>query len=131
MKKLILILTVFITAPSIMGIEGVGDKENATGEVQVKITEKTSKVPATESTNIASPDIEIEVVEKVDITPTLVSVKSVPTSVKSAAPVASVTEITPTNPDKNLIIYFILLIAIVIGILGLATIIPPQRTKKQ
>lgn len=131
MKKLILILTVFITAPSIMGIESAGDKETTTGEVKVKITEETSEVPSTESTNIASPDIEIEVVEKVDISTSLVSVKSTPTSAKNAVPVASVTEISPTNPDKNLIIYFILLIAIVIGILGLATLIPPPRSKKQ
>ena len=131
MKKIITAILFLLITLTVSGLEEAKENAADSGEVKVKIVEEVLVPPTVEKENTASPDVEIEVVEKIDSSLLGVNVEKVvstPTASTVNAPVA-VAEITPANPDKNLVIYFILLMVIVVGIMVLASVIPAPRSR--
>lgn len=130
MKFCILISLLLSSSVSLFALEELKEKLVVSEEVKVKIVEEVPRVPTENLQKTSFPEVEIEIVEKIDSTLLGVhteNVSSVPTS-SISQPIA-VAELTPTNPDKNLVIYFILLMVVVVGIMILASVIPASRSR--
>ena len=117
---------------SLLALEELKEKIEVSEEVKVKIIEKASSESTPKSSNTISPVVEIELVEKIDATTLgLKPESSLASPTSSVSQPVAVAELVPENPDKNLVIYFILLMAIVIGIMVLASLIPASRSKNK
>ena len=127
MKLLILTLSILFSVKSVLSAQEDSQLKK-TEVVKVKITEETTELPQTITEKVTSPKVEIELVEKVEITTSDSSVVDAPEPV--TVNTVDKEQFTPTKPDNNLMIYFILLMVIVIGIMALASVIPgPSSTR--
>ena len=123
MKNLILSLVLFGSSLSVLALEESKEQTENSGEVKVRIIEKSTSQVEDSTKAKEAPEVEIKIVDKKSQ-----EVLSSPKTGTLSQPVA-VAELTPTDPDKNLVIYFILLMVIVVGIMVLATLIPAPRSR--
>ena len=129
MKLLFLSLTLFFLFPAIAQDTKVEEPKEEL--IKVKISDDISELPQTEIPKVKKPQVEIEVVETIDASAPSSSTPGQVLVVKeqSSTP-APIAEIKPTNPDKNLIIYFVLLLVIVLGIMLLASLVPASSSTR-
>ena len=125
MKTFILTLLIIFSAHSTLPAdESAKPKQDEV--VKVRLSEETTELPQTDSLKENLPEVEIKVVEEVNIVPA----GSKTTVQDPLLAVSANKKITATQPDNNLVIYFILLMVIVVGIMALASIIPgPSSTR--
>ena len=125
MKTFILTLLIIFSTQSLLPAdESAKPKQDEV--VKVRISEETTELPQTDSLKENLPEVEIKVVEEVNIVPA----GSKTTVQDPLLAVSANKKITATQPDNNLVIYFILLMVIVVGIMALASIIPgPSSTR--
>ena len=128
MKKLIIILTIFILSFTAVGADQGELKILKNSEVKVKLTETGTGSEAGDTPAVKQSEVEIEIVEQVGIDKPSSSTQG--TSSPDTTPPIIISELAPANPDKNLVIYFILLMTIVIGIMLMATLIPGPKAKQ-
>ena len=102
------------------------EKSEKEGVVKVKLSDDPSELPQVETKKETLSDVEIEVVEKVNV------ITAESDTANTGTDSISTVKITPTEPDNNLMIYFILLMVIVVGVMLLASIIPgPSSTRTE
>lgn len=129
MKNLILFSFLLVFSTSSYSDDQALEKSEDSGVVKVKLDEA-PLTEAEESVKGKSPEVEIEIVEKINLNQDL---EKAATTAKPDSDIATpaTAALTPANPDKHLMLYFILLMAVVVGIMIIASLIPPPRSRNQ
>lgn len=129
MKTIILFTIVLAFSLSLSAVEESKKKAEDSGVVKVRIIEESSSFSEEDEKKIASPKVDIKIVENQSSDLATVGDSELASSGTMLSQPVAVAELTPTNPDKNLVIYFILLMVIIVGIMVLATLIPAPRSR--
>lgn len=129
MKTIILFTILLAFSFSLSAVEESKKEAEDSGVVKVRIIEESSSFSEEGEKKITSPKVDIKIVENQSSDLAAAGDSGLASSGTTLSQPVAVAELTPTNPDKNLVIYFILLMVIIVGIMVLATLIPAPRSR--